>query len=50
VAIYIGSGWMIQAPQPGLRVQVVPASFGSQFAGAVQVDPRLAAAAAAGLA
>ena len=41
VAIYLGNGWMIQAPQPGLRVQVVPASFGSQFAGAVRVYPRL---------
>ena len=50
VAIYLGNGWMIQAPQPGLRVEVVPASFGSQFAGAVQVDPGLAAAAASGVA
>jgi cell wall-associated NlpC family hydrolase len=50
VAIYLGNGWMIQAPQPGLRVEVVPANFGSQFAGAVRVYPRLAAAVAAGLA
>ena len=50
VAIYLGQGWMIQAPQPGLRVEVVPVSFGSQFAGAVQVDPGLAAAAAGGVA
>ena len=50
VAIYLGNGWMIQAPQPGLRVQVVPVSFGSQFAGAIQVDPGLAAAAAGGVA
>jgi cell wall-associated NlpC family hydrolase len=50
VAIYLGNGWMIQAPQPGLRVQVVPANFGSQFAGAIRVSPRLAAAVAAGLA
>jgi cell wall-associated NlpC family hydrolase len=49
VAIYLGSGWMIQAPQPGMDVQVVPASFGSQFAGAIQVDPKLAAEVAAGL-
>jgi cell wall-associated NlpC family hydrolase len=50
VAIYLGNGWMIQAPQPGLNVQVVPASFGSQFAGAIRVNPRIAAAVAAGLA
>jgi cell wall-associated NlpC family hydrolase len=50
VAIYLGNGWMIQSPQPGLDVQVVPANFGSQFAGAVRVSPRLAAAVAAGLA
>jgi len=50
VAIYLGNGWMIQAPQPGLRVEVVPVSFGSQFAGAVRVDPTLAAAAAGGVA
>jgi peptidoglycan DL-endopeptidase CwlO len=50
VAIYLGNGWMIQAPQPGLDVQVVPANFGSQFAGAVRVYPRIAAAVAAGLA
>jgi len=50
VAIYLGNGWMIQAPQPGLSVQVVPADFGSQFAGAIRVDPRLAAEVAAGLA
>jgi cell wall-associated NlpC family hydrolase len=50
VAIYLGSGWMIQAPQPGLRVEVVPVSFGSQFAGAVQVNPGVAAAAAGGVA
>jgi len=50
VAIYVGSGWMIQAPQPGMRVQVVPAEFGSQFAGAIRVSPRIAAAVAGGLA
>ena len=48
VAIYLGYGWMIQAPQPGLDVQVVPASFGPQFAGAIRVYPRIAAALAAG--
>jgi peptidoglycan DL-endopeptidase CwlO len=50
VAIYLGNGWMIQAPQPGMNVQEVPADFGSQFAGAIRVSPRLAAAVAAGLA
>jgi cell wall-associated NlpC family hydrolase len=50
VAIYLGNGWMIQAPQPGISVQVVPASFGSQFAGAIRVSPHLAAEVAAGLA
>jgi cell wall-associated NlpC family hydrolase len=50
VAIYLGNGWMIQAPQPGMNVQVVPADLGSQFAGAIHVNPRLAAAVAAGLA
>jgi peptidoglycan DL-endopeptidase CwlO len=50
VAIYLGHGWMIQAPQPGLRVQVVPADLGSQFAGAIRVSPRIAAAVAGGLA
>ena len=50
VAIYLGNGWMIQAPQPGMNVQVIPADFGSQFAGAIRVNPRLAAEVAAGLA
>ena len=50
VAIYLGNGWMIQAPQPGMDVQVVPADFGSQFAGAIRVYPRVAAGLAAGLA
>ena len=50
VAIYLGKGWMIQAPQPGMDVQVVPASFGAQFAGAIRVYPRIAAGLAAGLA
>ena len=47
VAIYLGKGLMIQAPQPGMNVQVVPADFGSGFAGAVRVYPRVAAAVAA---
>jgi peptidoglycan DL-endopeptidase CwlO len=50
VAIYLGNGWMIQAPQPGMNVQIVPASFDSQFAGAIRVSPRIAAALAGGLA
>jgi cell wall-associated NlpC family hydrolase len=50
VAIYLGNGWMIEAPQPGMDVQVVPASFGPQFAGAIRVYPRLAAGLAPGLA
>ena len=50
VAIYLGNGWMIQAPQPGMDVEVVPARFGSQFAGAVRVYPRIAASSASGLA
>ena len=50
VAIYLGGGWMIQAPQPGLRVQIVPADLSAQFAGAIRVSPRIAAAVAGGLA
>jgi peptidoglycan DL-endopeptidase CwlO len=50
VAIYLGNGWMIQAPQPGMNVEIVPASFGSQFAGAVRVNSRIAASVASGLA
>jgi len=46
VAIYLGDGVMLQAPRPGLNVEVVPADFGSEFAGAIQVDPRVAAAVA----
>jgi peptidoglycan DL-endopeptidase CwlO len=46
VAIYLGDGEMEQAPEPGLDVEVVPADFGSEFAGAIQVDPRVAAAVA----
>jgi cell wall-associated NlpC family hydrolase len=47
VAIYLGKGWMIQAPEPGEDVQVVPVALGSEFAGVVQVSPTIAAAAAA---
>jgi peptidoglycan DL-endopeptidase CwlO len=47
VALYLGHGMMIQAPEPGMDVEVVPAVFGSGFAGAVRVDPELAARVAA---
>jgi cell wall-associated NlpC family hydrolase len=50
VAIYLGNGWMIQAPRPGLDVEVVAADFGSEFAGAVRVNPAQAAAVAGGVA
>jgi peptidoglycan DL-endopeptidase CwlO len=49
VAIYLGNGWMIQAPQPGMDVEIVPASFDSQFAGAIRVYPRVATRVASGL-
>ena len=47
VAIYIGKGLMLQAPEPGEDVQIVPAIFSGGFAGAVAVYPRVAAAVAA---
>jgi cell wall-associated NlpC family hydrolase len=50
VAIYTGRGLMLQAPQPGQDVQVVPAFFGSGFAGAVRVYPSVAAAVAGNIA
>ena len=50
VAIYLGNGWMIQAPQPGMNVEVVPAAFGSEFAGAIRVSPAQAASVASGIA
>jgi cell wall-associated NlpC family hydrolase len=50
VAIYLGNGWMIQAPQPGLDVEIVPAAFGTEFAGAIRVSPAQAASVANGLA
>ena len=46
VAIYLGSGQMIQAPEPGMNVEIVPVDLGSDFAGAVAVSPAAAAAAA----
>jgi len=50
VAIYLGNGWMIQAPEPGMDVEVVPAVFGSEFAGAIRVSPAEAASVASGIA
>jgi cell wall-associated NlpC family hydrolase len=47
VAIYLGNGWMIQAPEPGENVEVVPADFGTEFAGAISVNVAQAAAVAA---
>ena len=47
VAIYLGKGLMLQAPEPGEDVQIVPAIFSGGFAGAVAVYPRVAAAVAA---
>ena len=44
VAIYLGNGQMLQAPETGENVEVVPAiTSGSEYAGAVRVDPALAA-------
>jgi cell wall-associated NlpC family hydrolase len=50
VAIYLGNGWMIQAPEPGMDVEVVPAAFGSEFAGAIRVSPAEAGSVASGIA
>jgi peptidoglycan DL-endopeptidase CwlO len=50
VAIYLGRGLMVQAPEPGENVQVVPAFFGAGFAGAVRVYPQVAAAVAGNIA
>jgi peptidoglycan DL-endopeptidase CwlO len=47
VAIYLGNGKMIQAPEPGMDVEIVPVDLGSEYAGAVAVSPAVAAAAAA---
>jgi peptidoglycan DL-endopeptidase CwlO len=47
VTMYLGNGWMIQAPEPGMNVEVVPADFGSEFAGAIRVNVAQAAAVAA---
>jgi cell wall-associated NlpC family hydrolase len=50
VAIYLGNGWMIQAPEPGQDVEVVPAALGSEFAGAIRVSTAQAASVASGIA
>jgi peptidoglycan DL-endopeptidase CwlO len=50
VAIYLGNDEMLQAPQPGMNVEVVRADFGAGFAGAVRVYPRVAAAVAGNMA
>jgi peptidoglycan DL-endopeptidase CwlO len=47
VAIYLGKGKMLQAPEPGEFVEIVPVDLGSDFAGAVDVSPRIAAQVAA---
>jgi peptidoglycan DL-endopeptidase CwlO len=47
VAIYLGDGKMIQAPEPGEYVEIVPVDLGSDFAGAVDVAPEIAAQVAA---
>jgi cell wall-associated NlpC family hydrolase len=47
VAIYLGNRQMIQAPEPGMNVEIVPVDLGSDFAGAVAVSPAVAAAVAA---
>jgi peptidoglycan DL-endopeptidase CwlO len=44
VAIYLGNDEMLQAPETGENVEVVQADLsGSEYAGAVRVDPALAA-------
>jgi cell wall-associated NlpC family hydrolase len=47
VAIYLGHGKMIQAPEPGMDVEIVPVDLGSGFAGAIDVSPAVAAQVAA---
>jgi hypothetical protein len=47
VAIYLGNGKIIQAPEPGMDVEVVPVDLGSDFAGAIDVAPATAAQVAA---
>src|SRR5690242_4857707 len=47
VAIYLGDGKMIQAPEPGMNVEIVPVDLGRGFAGAIDVSPAVAAQVAA---
>ena len=47
VAIYLGDGRMIQAPEPGMDVEIVPVDTGNEFAGAIEVSPGIAAGVAA---
>jgi cell wall-associated NlpC family hydrolase len=49
VAIYLGNGRMLQAPQTGMNVEIVPAdlSVSDGFAGAIEVSPTIAAQVAA---
>jgi cell wall-associated NlpC family hydrolase len=47
VAIYIGDGKMLQAPQTGMDVEIVKADFGAGFAGAIRIYPKIAAQVAA---
>jgi cell wall-associated NlpC family hydrolase len=49
VALYLGNGWMIQAPQPGMDVQIVPVDAGAEFAGAIRVNPQVATALSGGI-
>jgi cell wall-associated NlpC family hydrolase len=46
VAIYLGDDVMLQAPEPGEDVETVPADFGREFAGAIQVYPSVAGSSA----
>ena len=39
VAIYVGNGMMLQAPEPGMDVEIVKADFGAGFAGAIRDLP-----------
>ncbi len=47
VAIYIGGGKMLQAPETGMNVEIVTADFGAGFAGAIRIYPKIAAEVAA---
>ena len=49
VAVYIGNGKMVQAPRTGENVQVDAVNTTVDFAGAVRVDPMIAAALAGSL-